>query len=92
MPDADGVDGMESIQQSGGPFSVTMKPINPAGDFYLTKQERKALGDGATRAFGVQVASLSSIVHAPWCSLAFGATYCSCGADIAGVPIFGEPA
>lgn len=30
--------------------------------------------------------------HAPWCSLNFGATYCSCGADIAGVPIFGEPA
>ena len=92
MPDADGMDGMESVQQSGGPFSVTMKPVNPAGDFYLTKQERKALGDGATKAFGVQVANLSSIIHAPWCNLNFGATYCSCGADIAGVPIFGEPA
>lgn len=26
--------------------------------------------------------------HLPWCSLAFGATYCSCGVDIAGYPIF----
>ena len=27
-------------------------------------------------------------VHADWCALAFGATYCSCGADIAGYPIY----
>jgi translation initiation factor IF-1 len=27
-------------------------------------------------------------IHLPWCSLAFGALYCSCGADIAGFPIF----
>lgn len=26
--------------------------------------------------------------HLPWCSLAFGASFCSCGADIAGRPIF----
>lgn len=26
--------------------------------------------------------------HLPWCSLMMGATYCSCGVDIAGVPIF----
>lgn len=26
--------------------------------------------------------------HVPWCSLAFGATYCSCGADIAGFPLY----
>jgi hypothetical protein len=88
MPDADGMDGMESVQQSGGPFSVTMKPVNPAGDFYLTKQERKALGDGVQRAFGVQIAGCATTSHLPWCNLAFGATYCSCGADIAGEPIY----
>lgn len=27
-------------------------------------------------------------LHSPWCSLMFGATFCSCGADIAGRPIF----
>lgn len=26
--------------------------------------------------------------HLPWCSLMLGATYCSCGVDIAGYPIF----
>lgn len=26
--------------------------------------------------------------HLPWCSLMFAATYCSCGVDIAGRPIF----
>lgn len=26
--------------------------------------------------------------HLPWCSLNFGALYCSCGTDIAGHPIF----
>lgn len=88
MPDADGMDGMESVQQTGGPFSVTMKPVNPAGDFYLTKQERKALGDGAQRAFGVQIAGTSTSAHLPWCSLNMGATYCSCGVDIAGEPIY----
>ena len=30
----------------------------------------------------------SSSTHLPWCSLNFGATYCSCGADIAGYPIY----
>lgn len=26
--------------------------------------------------------------HLPWCALAFGALYCSCGVDIAGYPIY----
>lgn len=26
--------------------------------------------------------------HLPWCSLMMGATYCSCGVDIAGEPIY----
>jgi hypothetical protein len=26
--------------------------------------------------------------HLPWCSLMMGATYCSCGVDIAGFPLF----
>lgn len=30
----------------------------------------------------------SNSVHQPWCSLLMGATYCSCGADIAGYPIY----
>jgi hypothetical protein len=30
----------------------------------------------------------ASAGHLPWCSLYFGALYCSCGVDIAGYPIF----
>lgn len=38
-------------------------------------------------AFSVDGLSVGS-KHLAWCSLVFGATYCSCGVDIAGVPIF----
>lgn len=41
------------------------------------------------KAFTVDTVPGSSI-HAPWCSLAFGALYCSCGVDIAGFPIYGQ--
>ena len=30
----------------------------------------------------------STDLHLPWCSIYFGADYCSCGADIAGYPIY----
>jgi len=41
----------------------------------------------ASGAYSVDmVGSVST--HLPWCSLAFGALYCSCGVDIAGYPIF----
>ena len=34
----------------------------------------------------------ATVVHAETCSIYFGATYCSCGAVIAGYPIFGTTA
>lgn len=80
--------GMESLQQGAGPFQQTARPVNPHGDFYLTKAEKQALGLGAQKAFGVQVAFGPTCAHLPWCNLNFGATYCSCGVDIAGIPIF----
>ena len=39
-------------------------------------------------AFSVDMLGLRGSNHLPWCSLAFGALYCSCGVDIATVPIF----
>ena len=30
----------------------------------------------------------SAVTHLPWCSYCFGANWCSCGADIAGFPIY----
>lgn len=81
--------GLDSFQAGTGPFSYGGKVSNPSGDFYLTKQEKQALGAGKQQAFGVQIAGPADVVHAAWCSLNFGATYCSCGADIAGAPIYG---
>lgn len=40
-------------------------------------------------AFSFDMVPAVGSIHAPWCSLAFKASYCSCGADIAGRPIFG---
>lgn len=82
--------GLESLQQGAGPYQGTAKPANPHGDFYLTKAERQSLGDNrAQKAFGGNVTGGSGLSdHLPWCSLMFLAAYCSCGADIAGRPIF----
>jgi hypothetical protein len=38
-------------------------------------------------AFSIDMVNTSTL-HLPWCSLYFGASYCSCGADIATYPIY----
>jgi hypothetical protein len=38
-------------------------------------------------AFSIDMVGTSA-VHLPWCALMLGANYCSCGADIAGAPIY----
>lgn len=38
-------------------------------------------------AFSVDMVGTSSS-HLPWCTLMLGGTYCSCGVDIAGTPIY----
>ena len=78
-----------------GPFAVTMDTrVERKGMFLLSElDELKALCPGGTsKAFAIDTAPGAGPHHAPWCSLAFGATYCSCGADLSGGgPIFGEP-
>jgi len=50
-------------------------------------------GDSIKSAFTVDTVQTTFLeMHAEWCSLYFGATYCSCGAVYAGYPIFAEPA
>lgn len=43
---------------------------------------------GKGGAFSLDMAGACGSIHQPWCSLAFGALYCSCGADIAGFPLY----
>lgn len=78
--------GMENVQVGAGPFQFSGKSSDT--DFYLKKAEKVALGDGRQEAFGVKIAGFGCSAHLAWCALAFGATYCSCGVDIAGAPIF----
>lgn len=50
------------------------------------------LSPRASGAFSFRPSGAWSSIHAPWCALAFGALYCSCGADIAGYPIYEQGA
>lgn len=82
--------GSVQTTMTAGPFNINQSPANPHGDFYLTKNEKRSLGYGQQKAFSVKVGPDPSdlAAHRAWCSLMFGATYCSCGADIAGEPIY----
>lgn len=39
-------------------------------------------------AFAIDMVTWAGSAHLPWCSLSMGAGWCSCGVDIAGVPIY----
>jgi hypothetical protein len=77
-------------QQTAGPFSQTLDTRQRPG-YNLWPSEIEALqaicATEKSGAFSIDTAPDSS-AHLPWCSLMLGATYCSCGVDIAGVPIF----
>lgn len=84
---------MSQIQQTAGPFSQGGTFTNPTGDLYLTKAERQMLGCGGQTAFTVRMGRDLGTLHALTCNLYFGADWCSCGADIAGHPLYGaDPA
>jgi hypothetical protein len=78
--------------EQAGPFAVTMDTRQRVG-FNLWPSEIEALQSicstaDTSGAFSLDTAPSLDGIHAPWCALAFGATYCSCGADIAGYPIY----
>lgn len=58
--------GMEQVQQSAGPFQFSHRPVNPHGDFYLTRMEKKALGDGRQRAYEIDLLAGSRRAHAEY--------------------------
>lgn len=82
-------------QQSAGPFGMTVDTRTPRRGLFWPSEidEMQAICkdhagvESSTGAFSI-TPSGSTAVHMPWCAINFGATYCSCGADIAGTPIY----
>lgn len=78
--------------QTTGPFSQQTTFVAGAGSGspWLTQADKATLDNvyGANKAFGIDRVATAS-AHDIACSLNQGANYCSCGADIAGKPIYG---
>jgi hypothetical protein len=73
--------------QTAGPFSVATDTRQRTG-YNLWPSEIEALQDicsagkdTSSGAFSITPTARTG-AHMPWCALAFGATYCSCGADL----------
>lgn len=79
-------------EQHAGPFGQTIDTRQRTG-YNLWPSEITDLqgicsgGPTGRQAFSIDTAP-SYVWHLPWCSLMMGALYCSCGADIAGEPIY----
>ena len=86
------VSGQETTGQFSGSNTITFGGNNP-GALELLDDERDALrppdAPAVGRAFNVSTISEGAVQHLPWCSLWFTGKWCSCGADIAGYPIYG---
>lgn len=78
--------------QQAGVFGMTVDTRQRTG-FNLWPSEITDLqaicstGSTGREAFSIDTAPTSS-EHLPWCDLMFGGAACSCGADIAGYPIY----
>lgn len=82
--------GTGAIQtQIAGPFSQTVQYQARRAMFWPTEitDLQKVCSTGQAKAYAIDTAP-GATAHLPWCSLMLGATYCSCGVDIARVPIY----
>lgn len=79
--------------QTAGPFGMTLDSTSPRKGYNLWPSEIKDLqaickGDGDDKkAFSVDTIA-DGTNHSENCTLLLGGNYCSCGADIAGFPLF----
>ncbi len=76
--------------QAAGPFSQTLQYQGRRAMFWPTEitDLQKICAGPKAKAFALDTAPGGYSAHPPWCSLMFGATYCSCGVSIAGEPIY----
>ena len=82
-------------QETVGPFTVShdtrqgRRPLFwPSEINQLEALCRQVTGSVSGQAFSIDTAPGFGTYHRDICALHFGAVYCSCGADIAGRPIF----
>lgn len=79
-------------QQGAGPFQQSLDTRQPRKSMFWPSEIRElqelCAESASGGAFSVDTVA-TAVVHADWCSVNFGATYCSCGASIAGYPIYG---
>lgn len=80
-------------KQSAGSFSLEIDSTQRRNGLYWPSEIEQLQGmcKGASDgAFSVDTLGSDLTIHGETCSLRFGALYCSCGADIAGFPLWGE--
>lgn len=78
-------------QQGAGPFQMTVDTRQPRRALFRPdeiSQLQALCQSNSGKAFSVDTAPGCATAHSPICSLVFGAAYCSCGADIAGQPLY----
>jgi hypothetical protein len=78
--------------QQAGPFGMTIDTRQRTGyNFWPSEieglQDICSDGTSSTKAFSITPTG-STVTHMPWCAINMGATYCSCGADLAGYPLY----
>jgi hypothetical protein len=79
--------------QTAGPFGETIDTTVARRGMYwpseITNLQAICSGGVKSGAFSYDTALGGATIHSATCALNFGATYCSCGADIAGYPLYG---
>jgi hypothetical protein len=76
--------------QTAGPFAVQVDTRQVRRGMFLASeidQLQKVCGSAAVGAFSIDTVSATT-THQAWCSWMLGAVYCSCGADLAGYPLW----
>jgi hypothetical protein len=78
--------------QTAGPFGVTIDTRQPRRAMFWPSEimQLQKICKGGSGAFSVDTVPRTNLsIHDQACDLRFGGPRCSCGADIAGQPIFG---
>lgn len=90
-----GSGGVVQETDTTGPFT-TSKTFEKGGSerrglFWpseIAELQKLCASSGSQGAFAIDTVACITDIHSAACALRFGATYCSCGADLAGFPIY----